>query len=169
MSEAELTLDEIAQALAELARRIGAIEQAHETLAAGVSREREVQRHTLTLLAQLMERQTESLKRAEEKFAAQMAELAAPRRQAIVKGKVVIAKPKPPAPPPAPPPVQPPAPEPQPKPADVSPRQPRPKPAPPASAPLPTPEPEIEQQISEAIGNISAMLRKKEGKRRKNG
>ncbi len=163
MSEAELTLDEIAQALTELARRIGAVEQAHETLAAGVSREREVQRHTLTLLAQLMERQTESLKRAEEKFAAQIAELAPPRRQAIVKGKVVIAMPKPPVQPSAPqPPAPPPAPEPPPKPAAI--RQPRPKPVPPASGP----EPEIEQQISEAIGNISAMLKKKEGKRRKN-
>lgn len=162
MSDADPILDDIALALTALAGRMDALEKGQEVVAKTLHQEREIQRQTLGLLIQFLERQTETLKRIEGK----MGEISAARRQATVKGQVVLTKPTPkPATNSAPNPVSNPgaAPKPLPKP------KPLPRPASPASVPAPEAEPEIEQQISEAIGNISAMLKKKETRKRKGG
>ncbi|CAA6606077.1 hypothetical protein MTBLM1_70293 [Rhodospirillaceae bacterium LM-1] len=159
MNDSNLTLDEIALALAEMAGRLGRIEQAQESLSSSLVRDREIQRQALGLLVQLLERQTDSLKRIEAMAAMPPQEPSQPRRQAVVKGQVMVARPK--AAPiqmakPALAAKAPPAPRPSVKPKEEP-------PLPPASEA----EPEIEQQISEAIGSISAMLKKKETRRRK--
>lgn len=152
MSDADPILDDIALALTSLAGRLDALEKGQEAVAKALHQERDMQRQTLGLLIQFLERQTESLKRIEGK----MGEAPAVRRQATIKSQVLLAKP---TPKPAPKPVVVLKPVPKAKPQP----QPQPQPSPPPAVV----EPEIEQQISEAIGNISAMLKKKEGKRRK--
>lgn len=139
MSAPDPILDDIAGSLADLAKRLAAIEAAHEALTSTLSHERDVQRQSLLMLVRLLERQTDSLRRLEEKLGAPSQPAAPPpppRRQAVVKGQVIVAKAKPKA-----------------KPA-----------ARPATA---FAGDEIDHQISEAIGNISAMLKKKAPKRRK--
>lgn len=153
MSDADPILDDIALALTALAGRMDALEKGQEGLAKLLHQERDLQRQTLSLLIQFLERQTESLKRIEGK----MGEAPAVRRQATIKSQVLLAKPMPK---PAPKPVV------ELKPVPKAKPQPQPQPSPPPPAVV---EPEIEVQISEAIGNISAMLKKKEGKRRKGG
>ncbi|MDK9720826.1 MAG: hypothetical protein OEL53_06545 [Rhodospirillales bacterium] len=155
MSDADPILDDIALALTALAGRMDALEKGQEAVAKALHQERDLQRQTLNLLIQFLERQTESLKRIEGK----MGEAPAARRQATIKSQVLLTKPMPK---PAPKPVVEMKPVPKAKPQPQS-RSPAPV-SPPAAV-----EPEIEQQISEAIGNISAMLKKKEGKRRKGG
>lgn len=148
MSDADPILDDIALALTALAGRLDALEKGQESIIKAAHQERDMQRQTLGLLIQFLERQTKSLKRIEGK----MGEMSAVRRQATVKSQVVLTKP-------APKPVVALKPVPKPKPQS----QPQP------SAPPPEAEPQIEQQISEAIGNISAMLKKKETRKRKGG
>ncbi|MBI5120885.1 MAG: hypothetical protein HZA67_07750 [Rhodospirillales bacterium] len=153
MSDADPILDDIALALTALAGRMDALEKGQEAVAKALHQERDLQRQTLSLLIQFLERQTESLKRIEGK----MGEAPAVRRQATIKSQVLLTKP---TPKPAPKPVV------ELKPVPKA----KPLPRPPAPvSPAAAVEPEIEQQISEAIGNISAMLKKKEGKRRKGG
>ncbi len=158
MNDSNLTLDEIALALAELAGRLGRIEQAQESLSSSLVRDREIQRQTLGLLVQLLERQTGSLKRIEALAATSPQDPSQPRRQAVVKGQVMVTRPKA-------------APTQMARPALAAKAPPAPRTVKPkAEPPLPLasePEPEIEQQISEAIGSISAMLKKKETRRRK--
>lgn len=141
MSDVDPVFKDIADHLADLAKRVAAVEVLHETLAQGLTHERELQRQTLGLLVQLLERQTESLKRVEAKLheappPATPTEPTAPKRQAVVKGQVLVARPKAAAKPKA------------------KPRQ-------------DEPDDEIDLQISEAIGNISAMLKKQSGRKRK--
>lgn len=139
MSDADPVFKDIADNLADLARRLASVEAAQEALARGLGHERDMQRQTLGLLVQLLERQNDSLKRVEAKLhetAVPTAEPPAPKRQAVVKGQVLVAKPKPAA---------------------------KPK----ARVKDETPGDEIDQQISEAIGNISAMLKKQSSRKRK--
>ncbi|MBF0168418.1 MAG: hypothetical protein HQL45_12385 [Alphaproteobacteria bacterium] len=176
MDESNTTFSNLGQALAELSGRMAAIERSQEALLAGQARERDTQRQTMALMAQLLEHQMAVLKRIEEKTEAIQQ---ATRRQTVVKGKVVIAKPtafKPSS-----------QPEAEPLPLPEASTLPKPLSATPPPMGMPTPkmliedslaedsqpdmlplvEPEIEQQISQALGNISAMLKKKEPRRRK--
>jgi hypothetical protein len=171
MSENDPILDDIAQALQALAGRLDAIEKRQESILDGLSRERETHRQSLGLLIQFLERQTASLKQIE----AKVAEGVAIKRQAMVKGQVVIGKPKPPVEPQPAQRAEPSSPLPPSElPLEALPEPialPEPEPLPPPFQPSQPAQPlqEIEQQISEAIGNISAMLKKKEGRRKKSG
>ncbi|MBF0356255.1 MAG: hypothetical protein HQL43_13560 [Alphaproteobacteria bacterium] len=168
MDESNTTFSNLGQALAELSGRLTVIERSQEALLAGQARERDTQRQTMALMAQLLEHQMAVLKRIEEKAEAIQQ---ATRRQTVVKGKVVIAKPATSKQALKPEPVSD-AMTPSPKPLSATPPpmgMPTPKMLIEDSQPemLPLVEPEIEQQISQALGNISAMLKKKEPRRRK--